>query len=84
MFDVACMTLEEEEMEFKEMFGNYGKTLTLDEKIKGAENIPETKEEPPLHMQDLKPLFEKLASQHETLIEQNNQMIQLLQKIAVR
>lgn len=71
-------------MEFKEMFGSYGKTLTLDEKIKGAENPPETKEDPPLRMQDLKPLFEKLASQHETLIEQNDQMIQLLQKIAIR
>lgn len=71
-------------MEFKEMVGSYGRTLTLDEKIKGSEDIPEAKKDPSLSMREVRPLFEKISSQQETLIEQNNQIIQLLQKIALR
>lgn len=70
-------------MEFRNAFEGYGRTLSLDEKIKMTEDIMEPKDDN-LSMEQLRPLFEKLALQHETLIKQNNQIIQLLQKIVVR
>lgn len=77
-------------MEFRNAFENYGRMLSMDEKIMRTEDSAKRVEELPgaqdsnLSMDQLTPLFEKLALQHETLIEQNSQIIQLLQKIAIR
>lgn len=77
-------------MEFRNTFENYGRTLSMDERMKWAEETvkrpgeSQEQEDTGLSMDQLTPLFEKLALQHETLIDQNKQIIQLLQKIAVR
>lgn len=77
-------------MEFRNTFENYGRTLSMDERMKWTEEAvkrpgeSQDQSSDALSMDHLTPLFEKLALQHETLIDQNKQIIQLLQKIAVR